>query len=358
MRKNLKSFFGNDNPGSECREWKTVKEQISIPIDGKGIFLNELQKGDHLLFLYGPNANVHQSFLSFLETGLNNKELCLYVYDRKNNRLDLTNGEFRRYINSGILNLLGLDEERAKMIRLEEGEPKCLAIDYLENKLVEMYKNIQYGKYDTLRILIDFGSLVSHSNISNVISSEKNIARQTIKPFHGLWNERYYKRMQKMPHMIAVSAFSIESLDCEMVRSLLRLHKKAIISTERESVALLPSYTNQDFNMPSIDMISKEAMEDIVKKNLDAIVLSIVQQEPMCGYDIIKTISSQFHVFLSQGTIYPLLHSLERDGILETKMGRYRKKAYCPSKKGKRLIDDKLNNFRKVYEYILGQINK
>lgn len=358
MRKNLKSFFGNNTPGSECREWKAVKEQITIPIDGKGIFLNALQEGDHLLFLYGPNANVHHSFLSFLETGINNRELCLYVYDRKNNRLDLTSGEFRKYINSGVLNLLGLDEERAKMMRIEEGESKCLAVDYLENKLVEMYSNIRYGKYDKLRILIDFGSLVSHSNIDNVINCEKDVARQTMKPFHGLWNERYYKRMEKMPHLIAVSAFNVESLDCEMVRSLLRLHKKTIISTERESVALLPSYTNQGFNIPSIDMISKEAMEDVVKKNIDAIVLSIVQQQPMCGYDIIRTISDQFHVYLSQGTIYPLLHSLERDGILETRGIKYRKKAYCPSKKGKRLIDDKLDNFKKVYEYILGQINK
>ena len=43
---------------------------------------------------------------------------------------------------------------------------------------------------------------------------------------------------------------------------------------------------------------------------------------PMCGYDIIKTIFIEYKVFLSQGTVYPILYSLVEQGLLYAEYGK------------------------------------
>ena len=45
-------------------------------------------------------------------------------------------------------------------------------------------------------------------------------------------------------------------------------------------------------------------------------MLHVLANGPMCGYDVIKEIFSRYNVFLSQGNVYPILHSLEGEGIL------------------------------------------
>lgn len=53
-----------------------------------------------------------------------------------------------------------------------------------------------------------------------------------------------------------------------------------------------------------------------VKANGEIFVLHVLANEPMCGYDVIREIFSRYNVFLSQGNVYPILHSLEGEGIL------------------------------------------
>ncbi len=66
-----------------------------------------------------------------------------------------------------------------------------------------------------------------------------------------------------------------------------------------------------------IENIEKEWRERVVKNNLDLIVLRLLQSKPQWGYEVNNAIRDKFHVYLSAGTLYPLLHSLEEEGYLE-----------------------------------------
>ena len=62
---------------------------------------------------------------------------------------------------------------------------------------------------------------------------------------------------------------------------------------------------------------AKKVEERIVKKSLDIIVFKAVKEEPLSGYDIVLLIRRKFGVKLSAGTVYSLLHSLEKKGLIE-----------------------------------------
>ena len=73
---------------------------------------------------------------------------------------------------------------------------------------------------------------------------------------------------------------------------------------------------------------ASELFQLSVRRELDNIILAMVVKKPMCGIDIIKTIHVRFGLLLSPGTIYPLLHDLEKKGLLfhvhEAKVKIYR----------------------------------
>jgi len=74
--------------------------------------------------------------------------------------------------------------------------------------------------------------------------------------------------------------------------------------------------------------------EKFVRENLEEIVLSMLREQPMCGYDLIKIIYQRHDVVVSQGRVYPLLYSLEERGVLrcELKSGT-RTKVYSVKEK-------------------------
>ena len=80
-------------------------------------------------------------------------------------------------------------------------------------------------------------------------------------------------------------------------------------------------------------------LERIIKTNLEIVILCILRNNPMCGYDLIKAIFEEYDIFLSQGTIYPLLYSLKDQGILQAEFDRdnMRSKIYSVTGGGKRL---------------------
>ena len=65
------------------------------------------------------------------------------------------------------------------------------------------------------------------------------------------------------------------------------------------------------------------------------------------GYDLIKILHNKFRVFLSPGTIYPALSSLEEGNIIRSAQGR-RKKVYKLTDKGIKMVEVLLNNYSKA----------
>jgi len=85
-------------------------------------------------------------------------------------------------------------------------------------------------------------------------------------------------------------------------------------------------------NLRFLDMardFDKAWRERLVKANLDLIILRLLRSKPRWGYEINMAIRERFKVYLSAGTLYPLLHSLEDsgriEGVWESEKGRGRR---------------------------------
>ena len=63
--------------------------------------------------------------------------------------------------------------------------------------------------------------------------------------------------------------------------------------------------------------IEKDWRERVVKSNLDLIVLKLLRVRPQWGYEVNIAIRDRYRVYLSAGTLYPLLHSLESEGYVQ-----------------------------------------
>ena len=63
----------------------------------------------------------------------------------------------------------------------------------------------------------------------------------------------------------------------------------------------------------------KEAQVKLTKGLLDMIVLQMVKNEPMHGYQIITSIRKNFGVYFGPSTVYPMLGGLEKKGYVNSK---------------------------------------
>jgi PadR family transcriptional regulator, regulatory protein PadR len=62
----------------------------------------------------------------------------------------------------------------------------------------------------------------------------------------------------------------------------------------------------------------KEIQTKLTKGLLDMIVLQLLEQEPMHGYQLIGKIRKDFGVCVGVSTVYPLLDTLEKKGCLKS----------------------------------------
>jgi PadR family transcriptional regulator, regulatory protein PadR len=76
-----------------------------------------------------------------------------------------------------------------------------------------------------------------------------------------------------------------------------------------------------------------------LKGHLDGLILAVVAKEPLHGYAVIEQLKARSGggLALPEGTVYPALHRLEADGMLQsewsTASGR-RRRIYSLTKRG------------------------
>ena len=99
-------------------------------------------------------------------------------------------------------------------------------------------------------------------------------------------------------------------------------------------------------------------VEEIVKNHLEIIILSLLLEKSMCGYDLIKEIITKYNVMISQGTVYPLLYSLKGEGIIhmESMKGDMKTKRYSITEDSRNNVEKQIDGFIKKEEYILNSI--
>ena len=75
----------------------------------------------------------------------------------------------------------------------------------------------------------------------------------------------------------------------------------------------------------------------VIQNFMDIMVLTEMRKGSLSGYDAIGLIHHTFDIMLSPGTIYSLLYSMERDGMIKG-VWNSRKRVYELTEKGKQNI--------------------
>jgi len=95
-----------------------------------------------------------------------------------------------------------------------------------------------------------------------------------------------------------------------------------------------------------------EEKYELMKGSSDSLLLCLMEQQPMYGYQIIKELESrsQGYFKLKEGTLYPALHRLEKGGLVLGKWqmlpsGRQRR-YYHITDKGRSLLEVKRDQWQ------------
>jgi DNA-binding PadR family transcriptional regulator len=93
--------------------------------------------------------------------------------------------------------------------------------------------------------------------------------------------------------------------------------------------------------------ILKKMHERIIKNFMDIIIMTELRNGSLSGYDVISYIHNKFNLLVSSGTVYSLLYSLERSGLVEGTWDE-RKRVYKLTEKGEKTIDTLLSASDKI----------
>lgn len=97
--------------------------------------------------------------------------------------------------------------------------------------------------------------------------------------------------------------------------------------------------------------VLKNMHERIVKNFMDIIVLAELRNSSLSGYDVISFIHNKFHLLVSSGTVYSLLYSMERKGLIEGKWNE-RKRVYKLTDKGEKTINSIMSANDKIQMFV------
>jgi len=91
---------------------------------------------------------------------------------------------------------------------------------------------------------------------------------------------------------------------------------------------------------------------ELLKGNTDALLLYLINCQPTYGYQIIKELEKRSHGYFQfkEGTLYPALHRLEKDKLIEGKWqmlpsGQQRRYYYI-TEKGQHILDKRVATWR------------
>ena len=88
---------------------------------------------------------------------------------------------------------------------------------------------------------------------------------------------------------------------------------------------------------------------ELMKGNIDSLLLCLIGQQPMYGYQVIKELEkrSQGYFKFKEGTLYPALHRLERSGLItgkwQTLSNKRQRRYYYITEKGRLALEERLS---------------
>ena len=93
--------------------------------------------------------------------------------------------------------------------------------------------------------------------------------------------------------------------------------------------------------------------KELLKGNTETLLLSLVVEEPMYGYQIVKEMErrSGGYFRFKEGTLYPALHRLELAGLLEDQWADQGtgtpRRYYHITVKGQKVLEERLREWRR-----------
>ncbi len=97
---------------------------------------------------------------------------------------------------------------------------------------------------------------------------------------------------------------------------------------------------------------------DHIRGHLDLLLLSILKRGPAHGYLLIRTLASSSNgaFDVPEGTVYPALHQLEREGLVESRWDKAdgrRRRLYALTDLGKTFLTER----RAAWRRFAGSVN-
>lgn len=152
---------------------------------------------------------------------------------------------------------------------------------------------------------------------------------------------------ESKPCRVMVCAYPLTAMNPKTIQELVKCHDKLILTTG--DTTLLSSASLAPGSIP------EESMEHIVKNDLELIVLALLANEPMHGIEIMKAMHKNFGVLLSAGTIYPLLHKLEKDGLLKMEYGLKTKRySILKPEEVRAMLNGRINANAHINQFLMG----
>ena len=102
--------------------------------------------------------------------------------------------------------------------------------------------------------------------------------------------------------------------------------------------------------MANSDFLEK-LRERVVKNFMDILVMKEIEEHSLSGYDVIGLVHRKFGSLISSGTVYSMLYSLEREGLIEG-VPNQRKRVYVLTEKGKQNIKAITNADKEIQNLI------
>jgi PadR family transcriptional regulator len=89
--------------------------------------------------------------------------------------------------------------------------------------------------------------------------------------------------------------------------------------------------------------VAERRQSDLLRGVLDLCLLAVIEDEPAYGYEMARRLRARGLSMVGDGSIYPLLGRLERDGLVETyrldsSSGGPPRKYYRASRAGRRVL--------------------
>ena len=98
--------------------------------------------------------------------------------------------------------------------------------------------------------------------------------------------------------------------------------------------------------------ILRQVHERTIKNFMDILILTELRKgHPISGYDLIALLHRKFQIMISSGTVYSVLYSLERDGLIKG-MQTSNKRIYKLTDKGEENIKTILKNREKIQNFM------